>query len=244
MASSGHTGTGPVGCVVGRTCCGPSEGAAFFWGEVAILGRFRAVLAGMIVAAVTSSTMVVAAAEGPPLEIPDAPPLGVGGPSIEDNAAAEVPEPEPVPEDPSEAVAEMPLPVTDASVPAGFVEGLSVEVVDERVEYAKTYANPDGSFTTRTDVLPLHWWQDGAWVDVDTRVVPEGEGFRSASNAWTVFFPPLPGEVTIATGDGDLTFSPVGWLSGCLRCSRRATGWCTGMRGRGRIFGIGCSAMG
>ena len=85
-----------------------------------------------------------------------------------------------------------------------------VELIDERTEFTKVWVNPDGTQTVESALLPLHWTKDGEWVDVDSHVIAEGNGFRSASNAWTARFSPLPLGVSISTPDGVVSFSPVG----------------------------------
>ncbi|MBB2923533.1 LamG domain-containing protein [Cellulomonas cellasea] len=56
-----------------------------------------------------------------------------------------------------------------------------VEVLPERTEWSTTYAQPDG--TTRLDLsaAAVRTQQDGAWVDVDSTVVPGTDGLRVAA---------------------------------------------------------------
>jgi RHS repeat-associated protein len=58
-----------------------------------------------------------------------------------------------------------------AVVPEGFVEGKSVEVVEERDERTKVYANPDGTKTAVFSTRPTHVKDDkGKWQDADASV--------------------------------------------------------------------------
>lgn len=141
----------------------------------------------------------------PPVESPE-----VTEPVI-DEAPLPLPDPALLPEDPTDTDLTPPAGTPGAAdAPSGYVEGVSVEVIEERTEYSKTYANLDGTLTVVSKVVPVHWQRDGEWIDIDSSLVPDGDGFRSASNAWTVRFSPLPVGVTISTVDGDVTFSPVG----------------------------------
>jgi RHS repeat-associated protein len=101
------------------------------------------------------------------------------------------------------------------ATPTGFVAGLSAEVVGARSQFTKTYLNPDGSNTLVSSQVPINY-QDahGLWEPVDSSVVADSAvagGLRSAANAWTVHFEPLPTGLVVDTANGStLSFSPLG----------------------------------
>ncbi|MGW6128779.1 LamG-like jellyroll fold domain-containing protein [Cellulomonas sp. NPDC055163] len=89
-------------------------------------------------------------------------------------------------DDGCDAVAE----TADASVAAALATrcDTDVEVLSERTEWSTTYAQPDG--TTRLDLsaAAVRTQQDGAWVDVDSSVVPGVDGLRVAAPVTAMTF--------------------------------------------------------
>ena len=152
----------------------------------------------------------VAAAEGDGM--PDQPPLVQTS-----EQQAEAPTEEPVdeselPETPFEdATADKAIELANDDEPEGYDPDTSVEIVEERRETSKTFLNADGSETTQSSLLPMHWWDDDRWVDIDTSLSETEPGvFVSGSNAWTAEFRPLPDGLTIRTDDGPISFQPMG----------------------------------
>jgi len=54
--------------------------------------------------------------------------------------------------------------------------GQRVEVVGERSERGEVYANPDGSFTDETSMMPARVRRDNGWVPVDTALATRPDG--------------------------------------------------------------------
>lgn len=51
-----------------------------------------------------------------------------------------------------------------------------VEVVEKRTETARTFANPDGTFTLEQSNIPLRTKRDGQWVDLDASLSKGADG--------------------------------------------------------------------
>ncbi|MFD5014867.1 LamG-like jellyroll fold domain-containing protein [Streptomyces chartreusis] len=87
-----------------------------------------------------------------------------------------------------------------ASTPDGFDASRSREVKGERGERARTYRNPDGTFTTRFYAQPVNFRaKDGSWKSIDTTLVPQessgpgtmsvgGEGWETDSTEVPIEF--------------------------------------------------------
>ncbi|WP_203855301.1 RICIN domain-containing protein [Plantactinospora mayteni] len=54
--------------------------------------------------------------------------------------------------------------------------GVPVEIVGERTETARVFANPSGTRTLEQYVLPVRAQRDGRWVPIDTRLVRDAAG--------------------------------------------------------------------
>ncbi|GHD75502.1 LamG-like jellyroll fold domain-containing protein [Streptomyces goshikiensis] len=64
----------------------------------------------------------------------------------------------------------------------GFAPGASVELTQERARQARTYANPDGTFTTRFYDQPVNFLsRDGKWKEIDTSLAKAAPGMRVMS---------------------------------------------------------------
>ena len=105
------------------------------------------------------------------------------------------------------------LPTGDFSTDPVALDPVPVgELVGERTERTRTYANDDGSRTVVSSLVPMHFERDGEWVDIDNSVVadPARPGsFVNAANSWTVRFSPLgEGGVEVSTADGAVSFAP------------------------------------
>ncbi|MFL6125309.1 LamG-like jellyroll fold domain-containing protein [Actinophytocola sp.] len=76
-----------------------------------------------------------------------------------------------------------------ARVVRGFDASFSREVPAQRRESQRTFANADGTETTEFSRDPLNFrGPDGSWEPIDTRLVPDGKGWRNAADAvriWT-----------------------------------------------------------
>jgi RHS repeat-associated protein len=71
----------------------------------------------------------------------------------------------------------------------GFDAATSRELPGLRKESQRTFENTDGTQTTEFSRDPLNFKQaDGTWSPIDTRLVPDGEGWRNAADSvrvWT-----------------------------------------------------------
>ena len=177
--------------------------------------RVRALLApALALALITTSLEVTGAGPAssapvttiPPITSPpsDKPPsMPPGGPGFS-------------PPPPPKAPTSPPGPVSQpAKKPVeGFVAGRSSEVVAERSEQTKVFANPDGSRSARIFTEPVHYRDAGGrWQDIDNSVVadPAQPGtLRSRANSWTARFAPLPEGITVDTEEGPFQLSPRG----------------------------------
>ncbi|MEW1723354.1 VCBS repeat-containing protein [Streptomyces sp. NPDC093109] len=74
---------------------------------------------------------------------------------------------EPVPAEPTAA---------ERALTRAAASGEPVEVVAERSEYSTTYANPSGTFTKETYVVPVRVRQEGKLVDADATLVRAKDG--------------------------------------------------------------------
>lgn len=71
----------------------------------------------------------------------------------------------------------------------GFDATTSREVPELRQESQRTFANTDGTQTTEFSRDPLNFRRsDGSWQPIDTRLVPDGQGWRNSADSvrvWT-----------------------------------------------------------
>jgi len=68
-------------------------------------------------------------------------------------------------------------PLQSYSGPKGYVEGKSAEVPSLRTDRNRVYANPDGTYTTRTFAQPVNWQDStGAWQPIDDTLAPRSDG--------------------------------------------------------------------
>ncbi len=92
----------------------------------------------------------------------------------------------------------------------GFDAKTSVEELDLRTQFSKTYRNVDGTETLVQSSAPVHYrTSSGSWADVDNRVVRDGLGrLTNAANDWSVTFEPMTSGkgVGITTADGNVRF--------------------------------------
>lgn len=88
----------------------------------------------------------------------------------------------------------------------GFDEERSVEALELRTQYSKTFLNPDGTSTIRESTAALHYRNSvGDWVEIDNRVVRGADGvLTNSANEWSVRFEPM------TTGRGVSFRSPDG----------------------------------
>ncbi|MFJ9554106.1 DNRLRE domain-containing protein [Nocardiopsis sp. NPDC101807] len=72
---------------------------------------------------------------------------------------------------------------------SGFDPDTSVELVEEREEYSRTYENEDGTLATDFSLEPLHYEEDGSWEQIDTTLVPENTAtWTNAADSQDVAF--------------------------------------------------------
>ena len=74
-----------------------------------------------------------------------------------------------------------------------------VEVVSMRSEYEKHYDNGDGTCTAYIDTVPLHYYENGEWLDIDNTLIQDENGkYVNRSNSMKVTLSP---ETSISTID-------------------------------------------
>ena len=79
---------------------------------------------------------------------------------------------------------------------ANAIENIEpVEITSMRSEYEKHYDNGDGTYTAYVDTMPLHYYEDGKWIDIDNTLVLNQNGdYVNKSNSMIVT---LSSEATI-----------------------------------------------
>jgi len=127
-------------------------------------------------------------------ELPEIEPLAVDPETIEDSGA-------PVEEEPL---------VGDSEV-VGFVEGESVEVIEERGRTRRVYQNPDGTMTAELSNQPLNFQdEEGNWLPIDNRLHLQDDGsVTNGANDWNVRFGPLAEGVSLEWGGRQIAWAPV-----------------------------------
>ncbi len=98
-----------------------------------------------------------------------------------------------------------PAATVDGTPSTGFDPEISTEVVAERDEFRRVFANPDGSRTVQASSMPIHYRDGaGAWQQIDNRVIDDGRGgLVNAANGWQVRFAPMgAGGVTVRSVRG------------------------------------------
>jgi RHS repeat-associated protein len=86
----------------------------------------------------------------------------------------------PAPGEPASVATEESLTAADrvAAAMSARLSGKRVEVLSERTEESVTFVNPDGSFTSELSSGPVRVQDEsGAWRDIDTTLVREGDEF-------------------------------------------------------------------
>ena len=84
------------------------------------------------------------------------------------------------------------------------------EVVSERDAYKKVFEREDGSFTAIISSGPVHYFEDGEWLEIDNTLTETNSTITNESNGFSV---DLPSEitsdknVTIATENAELSFT-------------------------------------
>ena len=74
-----------------------------------------------------------------------------------------------------------------------------VEVVSMRSEYEKHYDNGDGTYTAYIYTVPLHYYENGEWLDIDNTLIQDENGkYVNRSNSMKVTLSP---ETSISTID-------------------------------------------
>ncbi|MGB3438673.1 MAG: DNRLRE domain-containing protein [Actinophytocola sp.] len=88
----------------------------------------------------------------------------------------------------------------------GFDTATSRELPELRKEAQRTFENADGTQTTEFSRDPLNFKQaDGTWRPIDTRLVPDGEGWRNAEDSVRVWTAEATGSGPVARLDLDGT---------------------------------------
>ena len=98
----------------------------------------------------------------------------------------------------------------------GFIEGGSVEDRSKRTRTSETFANPDGTYSTRLASRPINFWTGSSWETIDNRVVPDTAKpgtLRNNANSFQTRFGRADEGISVVTPDGTLTMRPLGALS-------------------------------
>ncbi|MER5307278.1 LamG-like jellyroll fold domain-containing protein [Streptomyces sp. NPDC002773] len=78
----------------------------------------------------------------------------------------------------------------EVAAPKGFVPKASTEVPAQRTERGRTFANPDGTFTTRFYNEPVNFrGDDGTWQGIDTRLAKGSDTARASAPAGSAWQP-------------------------------------------------------
>ncbi len=65
------------------------------------------------------------------------------------------------------------------------------EVVSMRSEYEKHYYNGDGTYTAYIDTVPLHYYENGEWLDIDNTLIQDENGnYINKNNSMKVTLSP------------------------------------------------------
>ncbi|MFH8563356.1 LamG-like jellyroll fold domain-containing protein [Streptomyces sp. NPDC017988] len=67
-------------------------------------------------------------------------------------------------------------PTSDAAARRAGASGKRVEVLGRRTERGQTFANPDGTFTTKEYAQPVRTRKGDSWTDIDTTLVEQPNG--------------------------------------------------------------------
>ena len=66
-----------------------------------------------------------------------------------------------------------------------------VEVVSMRSEYEKHYDNGDGTYTAYIDTMPIHYYENGEWLDIDNTLTQDENGnYVNRNNSMKVTLSP------------------------------------------------------
>lgn len=77
-----------------------------------------------------------------------------------------------------------------------------VEVVSIRSEYEKHYDNGDGTYTAYIDTVPLHYYKDGEWVDINNTLIQDENGnYTNSENSMNVT---LSSKASVSETDNDM----------------------------------------
>lgn len=118
------------------------------------------------------------------------------------------------PELPVDAEEEIKL-VEEGAAPevTGFDPDTSVELLEERDEFSRTYENEDGSLSTDFSLEPIHYEdEEGAWEEIDTALTNQNSlTWTNVADSRNVEFAPRAGDDELARmeldGDHTLSFS-------------------------------------
>ena len=100
------------------------------------------------------------------------------------------------------------------------------EIEEKRDEYTKVYKKNDGTNTALISASPLHYNEDGKWIDIDNtlkRINKNGQTvYTNTDNPVNIEFPETLSEdsgITVQNGDHSLTFSIDGAQSSSVNIS-------------------------
>jgi hypothetical protein len=144
--------------------------------------------------------------------------------------ASELPPPPlPAAASPTDAavVDQITMPQPTPGTAAGFVDGVSTEILAERTVTSRTFRNPDGTKTALVHAGPVHWKNAaGELVPIDASVV------SGVPDTLEGVLPPLSGALTTASGPMNLAFLPANPIAPLVTAADQA--WRIGFDLEGR----------
>ena len=67
------------------------------------------------------------------------------------------------------------------------VEKEPYEIIELRTEFSKSYDNGDGTITSFIDTVPVHYDDNGQWVDIDNSLILDDNGnYTNKNNSMNV----------------------------------------------------------
>jgi RHS repeat-associated protein len=118
---------------------------------------------------------------------------------------------------PSSGAASSSSPKTISNVDVSFstssVPKSPQEIEDDRTAYSKRYLNPDGTYSVKTYLEPIHYkdHDTGKWLPIDSTLVSHGDGtYHNAANSFDISLPSVANNGLISLSkDGDsISFQP------------------------------------
>ena len=75
------------------------------------------------------------------------------------------------------------------------------EIISLRSEYGKQFDNGDGTITSYINTVPIHYWDNGEWVEIDNSLILDENGnYTNKSSSFNIT---IPSEMTISNNLSD-----------------------------------------